>query len=162
MKKLIYIAIMALAGSSATAAVCDKEEQIHALAMNMYHEARGEGHDAMQMVGEVTLNRVKNKHFPNNICGVVYQARFDGRGNPLRHRCQFSWFCDGRSDKPHNKDAWEDAMNIADGLVNGTIELIGIDATHYHTTAVKPFWSKKYTVIGLYGDHVFYRMGDRL
>lgn len=162
MKKLLYVLALAMVSTPALADTCDTEEKIHALAMNMYHEARGEGHDAMQMVGEVTLNRVENEHFPDNICGVVYQARFDNRGNPLRHRCQFSWFCDGRSDQPHNKDAWDDAMSIADGLVNGTIDLIGIDATHYHTTAVSPNWSREYTVVGQYGDHIFYHMGNRL
>lgn len=141
---------------------CNKNEQVRALALNMYHEARGEGHDAMQMVGEVTLNRVANRHFPNNVCDVVYQSRFDRRGNPLRHKCQFSWYCDGRSDTPRDRDLWNDAMNIAEGLIEGTIDEIGIEATHYHTTAVSPYWSKKYTRIGSYGDHIFYHMGDRL
>lgn len=162
MKKLIYILALAMVSTPVIASACDVEDQIHALAMNMYHEARGEGHDAMQMVGEVTLNRVESKHFPNNVCGVVYQARFDNRGNPRRHQCQFSWFCDGRSDRPHNRDAWEDAMEIAEGLINGTIDPIGIDATHYHTTAVNPYWAKRYTMVGRYGDHVFYQMGNRL
>lgn len=162
MKRLIYILALAMVGTPAIASNCDREDQVHALAMNMYHEARGEGHDAMQMVGEVTLNRVENKHFPSNVCSVVYQARFDSRGNPRRHQCQFSWFCDGRSDKPYDRESWEDALDIAEGLLDGTLSLIGIDATHYHTKDVKPYWAKRFTRIGTYGDHVFYQMGNRL
>jgi|TARA_B110000977_G_C11030785_1_gene475151 spore germination cell wall hydrolase CwlJ-like protein len=159
---LASLAIVATSASIAKATECGKEDEIHALAMNMYHEARGQGSEAMQLVGEVTLNRANNKNFPNTICQVVYQARFDKRGNPRRHKCQFSWFCDGLSDKPYNAKSWKLAEVIATGLVNKTISLIGIQATHYHATSVKPYWSKKYTRLGRHGDHVFYQMGKRL
>ena len=163
MKKVLAgLAIMMATAAPSFADSCNKEEQVHALAMNMYHEARGEGSEAMQLIAEVTLNRVKNEHFPNTICEVVYQARFDPRGNPRRHQCQFSWFCDGRSDRAYDVNSWQIAEEIAEGLVNETISLIGIDATHYHTTSVRPYWSDAYTSIGMYGNHVFYIMGDRL
>lgn len=161
-KKILYTIALVMAGSPAIASHCSKEDKIHALALNMYHEARGEGFEAMQMVGEVTLNRVDNEHFPDGICDVVYQARRDKSGNPIRHKCQFSWYCDGRSDNPRNEDMWEASIDIATGLVYGTIDLIGIDATHYHTVAVNPWWAEEYTMVGRYGNHVFYHMGDRL
>jgi spore germination cell wall hydrolase CwlJ-like protein len=161
-KKILYTLILAMAGSPAIADHCSKEDQIQALALNMYHEARGEGFEAMQLVGEVTLNRVNSRHFPDGICDVVYQARVDQNGNPIRHKCQFSWYCDGRSDKPRDEEMWGVSVEIAEGLVNGTLSLIGIDATHYHTTAVNPWWSKRYTEIGRHGNHVFYYMGNRL
>jgi spore germination cell wall hydrolase CwlJ-like protein len=161
-KKILYILILAMAGSPAIADHCSKEDQINALALNMYHEARGEGLEAMQLVGEVTLNRVDNEHFPDKICDVVYQARLDRNGNPIRHKCQFSWYCDGRSDKPHDKELWEASLEIATGLVDGTLTLIGIDATHYHTTTVNPSWADRYTMIGRYGSHIFYQMENRL
>lgn len=128
----------------------------------MYHEARGEGVDAMQMVGEVTLNRVNNEHFPNSICGVVYQAKRKSNGKKVIGKCQFSWYCDGKSDKPKETESWEKSLEIAEGLVKGDIEPIGIEATHYHADNVKPSWSKHYTLVGYYGGHLFYRMGDRL
>lgn len=162
MKKLLCVLALAMAGSPAIAKHCSKEDQINALALNMYHEARGEGFEAMQLVGEVTLNRVDNEHFPDKICDVVYQARLDRRGNPIRHKCQFSWYCDGRSDKPQDQEMWEAALEIATGLVDGTLTLIGIDATHYHTTSVNPSWSRRYTEIGRHGNHIFYEMENRL
>lgn len=161
-KVLIGLAIAMATATSSFADSCNKEEQVHALAMNMYHEARGEGSEEMQLIAEVTLNRVENKHFPNTICEVVYQARFDPKGNPRRYQCQFSWFCDGRSDKAYDAKSWKYAEEIAEGLVSKTISLIGIDATHYHTKDVKPYWSKSYDSIGMYGNHIFYTMGDKL
>jgi len=162
MKKILTGLLIIFASATSSAANCNKENQIHALAMNMYHEARGEGSEAMQLVGEVTLNRTSSKHFPNNICDVVYQARLDSKGNPKRHKCQFSWFCDGRSDKPYDAKSWKLAEAIASGLVNKSISLIGINATHYHTTRVKPYWAKKYNRLGRHGDHIFYQMGNKL
>ena len=163
LKNLLTAVTVALFTTSAAYAEhCDAKEQINALALNMYHEARGEGADAMQLVGEVTLNRVESKHFPDDICSVVYQARYDSRGNPLRHQCQFSWYCDGRSDKARDKRLWELSVEIATGLVEESIDRLGTQATHYHADWVNPSWSKKYEVVGYYGNHIFYYMGDRL
>ena len=156
------IVLTATVSTSALADTCDAKEQINALALNMYHEARGGGADAMQLVGEVTLNRVESKHFPNSICRVVYQARYDSRGNPLRHQCQFSWYCDGRSDKARDKRLWELSVEIATGLVEESIDRLGTQATHYHADWVNPSWSRRYEVVGYYGNHIFYQMGDRL
>ena len=162
-KNILFLAVLLCAGSPAIAHhTCNQSAQIKALAMNMYHEARGEGPDAMQLVGEVTLNRVESKHFPNTVCGVVYQARLDSKGIPKRHACQFSWYCDGRSDKPKDKKLWDLAYAIATGLINENINLLGSTATHYHTENVKPSWSQKYTMLGKYGGHIFYEMGNKL
>ncbi len=161
-KNILCVATIAALSATVSSAACGKKDQVHALAMNMYHEARGEGYDAMQMVGEVTLNRVANKHFPNTVCGVVYQARMDRRGNPKRHLCQFSWYCDGRSDKPYDKELWYQAHEIATGLIDKSISFIGISATHYHAYHVNPSWAKKYAMVGRYGGHVFYDMGSTL
>ena len=112
--------------------------------------------------GEVTLNRAENKLFPNNVCDVVYQSKIDKNGNPIRGKCQFSWYCDGKSDKPMNKDVWYDSVKIAASLVEGTADIIGTSATHYHTKNVRPYWSKHYTKLGYYGEHVFYEVKNRL
>jgi spore germination cell wall hydrolase CwlJ-like protein len=159
---LTFTLTMLLSSSLAYASACDTEDKIHALALNMYHEARGEGSDAMQMVGEVTLNRAENDLFPSTICDVVYQAKTDSSGNPLRGKCQFSWYCDGRSDMPRDRELWSESVQIATGLVDGTADLIGTSATHYHTKRVKPSWARYYVKVGYYGGHVFYEVKDRL
>ena len=67
-------------------------ESRHCVALTMYWEARGEGRKGMLAVGSVVLNRVDDDRFPDSACGVVYQG---GETPP----CQFSWWCDGRSDR---------------------------------------------------------------
>jgi N-acetylmuramoyl-L-alanine amidase len=141
---------------------CDFNKQVTALALNMYHEARDQGIDGMQMVGEVTLNRVANKAFPNNICSVVYQANKDEKNNIILHKCQFSWYCDGKPDKPLEKESWETAKSLAEDMITGKTELYNNNATHFlNLKIVKniPNWAKKFTKVGGVKDHVFYYMG---
>ena len=72
------------------------------LATNIYHEARGESYAGKVAVANVTMNRVTSPKFPNTICDVVYQAQtkenWKGNTVPKRNKCQFSWYCDGKSD----------------------------------------------------------------
>jgi len=117
-------------------------------------------------------NRVKSTHYPNTICEVVYQARWKESWKtkqhadlpddqrvmvPIRHQCQFSWFCDGKSDEPPIGDEWRQAQTIAYRMVNSDY-LIGISdgATHYHATYVNPKWNKNMLLIGRIGLHIFY------
>ena len=87
------------------------------LAMNMYHEARNQGSAGLLAVSAVVLNRVKDPKFPNTICEVIEQGPTreswktrqtadpnDAQFYPVRNRCQFSWFCDGKSDVPKQKE----------------------------------------------------------
>ena len=79
---------------------------VKCLTDNMYHEARDQGTAGFLGVSSVVLNRVRDKRFPNTICEVVKQGptreswKKNGKFLPIRNRCQFSWWCDGKSDKP--------------------------------------------------------------
>ena len=72
------------------------------LATNLYFEARGEPLAGQLAVGYSVMNRVKSPRYPDTVCGVIYDAQFNSWDpvNPIRHRCQYSWFCDGMSDVP--------------------------------------------------------------
>ena len=59
----------------------------------LYFEARGETLKGQLAVAEVILNRVDNRKYPDSICGVITQ------GASKRHKCQFSFKCDGRPEK---------------------------------------------------------------
>lgn len=91
-----------------------REESIHWLALNLYHEARGESEEGMVAVGFVTLNRVIDKDFPNTVKKVVQDG---GEG---LYGCQFSWWCDGRSDEVKDLAAWEQTKAVAMALIDGT------------------------------------------
>lgn len=129
------------------------------LAMNLYHEARGESLAGQLAVGFSTMNRVAEKRYPDTVCGVVKQAKYHGwdLDNPIRNRCQYSWFCDGKSDNPQDGKAMLEATILAQNIIAGTITDISEGATHYHATYVTPYWADDMTVVLEIDQHIFYR-----
>ena len=83
----------------------------HCLAMNIYHEGRSDNLAGQYAVADVVLNRVESKRYPNTVCEVVYQARMKPSWKdpdkliPIKNKCQFSWYCDGKDDYPHEIEA---------------------------------------------------------
>ncbi|MCS6760021.1 MAG: cell wall hydrolase, partial [Candidatus Devosia euplotis] len=71
------------------------------LAQAIYHEARGESATGQLAVANVIVNRARSSKFPSTLCGVVYQNAEKGY-----HRCQFTFACDGRTDAPGERSAW--------------------------------------------------------
>ena len=150
----------------------DKSASIKCLAMNMYHEARGQGSAGLLGVSSVVMNRVRDKRFPSTICEVVHQGPTreswktrqtsdpnDAKFYPIRNRCQFSLYCDGKSDEPKDKKTYERLLTIATSIVYNRINFIDITdgATHYHADYVKPAWAKVKTRTTRIGNHIFYR-----
>ena len=129
--------------------VSDKE--LNCLATAIYFEARGESYRGQVAVGQVVMNRVQHRLYPSTICGVVYQNQHK------RNACQFSFACDGIPERVTEAKPWQQAEEIAKGVVSGDLYLTEVGyATHYHATYVYPHWAprmKKVTKIGL---HVFY------
>ena len=155
------LAIIMLLTSSATYADTLTSKDINCLRLNAYHEARGEGYEGQVAVTKVVLNRVKSESFPNTVCDVVYQGRHDNKGNPVRNKCQFSWYCDGRTDKPTDENAWMEislAVQEAVYFYNSDIDFTG-GAVFYHATHVKPYWVRAMTRTTVIGDHIFYIKG---
>jgi len=129
------------------------------LAMNLYHETRGETLAGNLAVGFVTMNRVADKRYPDTVCGVVHQAKYYGWDlvNPIRNRCQFSWYCDGISDNPQDGKAMLESVILAQHIIAGTVTDISEGATHYHATYVNPYWAGDMTVVLEVGQHIFYK-----
>ena len=120
----------------------------HCVALAMYWEARGEGHQGMLAVGSVVLNRVEDDRFPDSACGVVYQG---GEIPP----CQFSWWCDGKSDRPTNGALWASSLGLADELLTARPRDPTRGALFFHNTSTRPPWRREQTT--RIGNHVFYR-----
>ena len=128
------------------------------LALNIYHEARSDSPLGQEAVGMVTMNRVYSDKYPNTVCDVVYQAHLNSKGSPIRNKCQFSWYCDGKHDRPQDEDRWQEAQLIAyNMLTHDKFRGITEGATHYHATYVSPKWAKDFALIGRIGAHVYYR-----
>ncbi|WP_422021187.1 cell wall hydrolase [Pyruvatibacter mobilis] len=136
------------------------EEQIarerQCLAEAIYFEARSEGAKGKLAVAEVVLTRVADKRYPRTICGVVYQ------GAHLATGCQFSWTCDGLSDIPREKAAWDRSRALAAYvMLDVKWEEVTGKATHYHADYVAPYWAPTLEETATVGKHVFYRWGNR-
>lgn len=134
-------------------------EALVCLALNVYHEARDQPFIGQVAVAQVVMNRVHDDRYPDDVCDVVMQGpTYSWKPDfPVRHRCQFSWYCDGKSDKTPDQTAWEQALVIAQGVHTGNLDDFVEGATHYHATYVLPEWAEtKYKTVQI-GDHVFYR-----
>ncbi len=122
------------------------------MALNIYHEARGEMIPGQYGVANVTMNRAKS---PENVCRTV----------TARH--QFSWttklvtrrggkFVLKPAGYPRDEVAWERAQRIAAyAMANRHIDFTQ-GATFYHATSVAPAWPAV-TRTKRMGAHIFYK-----
>lgn len=150
-------------------------DEMHCLAKNIYFEARGESLKGKIAVANVTMNRVDSTKYPNTICGVVYQAKYskwwqDHNGSlvPIKNKCQFSWYCDGKTDALYltnskgqviksNMKAWEDSLQIAKDSIRGNLSDLTLGATHYFNPELAdPYWAYHYTKLTKIESHDFY------
>ena len=141
------------------------QQEAYCLAQNVYFEARNQPAAGQMAVMSVTINRVNDERFPNTVCGVVYEGptrpSWKGTGEmiPVRNRCQFSWYCDGKSDEIKNKDTFEEILLLSELVISGTMSIMDITegATHYHADYVRPAWAETKTKTIEIEDHIFYR-----
>ena len=84
---------------------------------------------------------------------------YKGTDKPVLHKCQFSWYCDGKKDEPnYDSKSWSKALKYAVVVLGGDITLDFTDgATHYHATYVRPAWARTKTRTTRIDRHIFYR-----
>jgi spore germination cell wall hydrolase CwlJ-like protein len=146
-ERVVHVPMPTRPGQDPKAIFADaNEEDRYCLAQNIYFEARGESLLGQALVGWVTLNRVQNSDFPEDICTVVWQ------------KGQFSWTHDGKSDRPRNKESWAAAQIVADEV----IQAYGVErdptegATYFHADSVNPSWAKSFERVVRIDNHIFY------
>tara|TARA_R100000655_G_scaffold51768_1_gene89534 strand:- start:757 stop:1173 length:417 start_codon:yes stop_codon:yes gene_type:complete len=132
-------------------------EALMCLALNVYFEARSENMASQVAVSLVVMNRVEDHRFPDTVCGVVKQGLRYKNDKVVLGKCQFSWYCDGKSDKPTNKKAWFQAKEISSIVLDGGVFDFTEGATHYHAYYVYPSWRKTKTKVARIDSHIFYR-----
>lgn len=129
-------------------------QNLQCLALNIYYEARGESRAGQYAVAEVTMNRVASDYFPDTVCAVVYQQRWDY----LRRRYvgAFSWTELDRRPAPEGRE-WRRAMAVAEAVYYNRYvpKLDGV--LHYHSVRIKPSWSRGRKPVARIGKHVFYK-----
>ena len=149
----------------------DFHEELYCLSLNAYHEARGVNFDEMLAVSQVVMNRVDVSAY-GSVCEVVtegpvresWRTRQDDTLSdeervyyPIRHKCQFSWYCDGKSDAVRNLKGWEDAVIAAYLVYNGYGEDRVDGAMYYyaHNQIAMPKWAKGMTVTAVLKGHTY-------
>jgi spore germination cell wall hydrolase CwlJ-like protein len=130
------------------------------LAQTVFFEARGEPFLGKVAVASVVMNRTLDGRFPDNVCDVVKQGpTYKSRPDiPVRHRCQFSFYCDGKSDKLNFRLlSAQESVAVAYKVLAGQVPDVTGGATFYHATYVRPEWAsyKKKTVT--INNHFFYK-----
>jgi spore germination cell wall hydrolase CwlJ-like protein len=141
-----------------TAENIDQFPQVFCLAQNIFFEAGIESTAGKAAVARVTVNRTSSERFPDSVCEVVKQGHKHANGQMKRYKCQFSWYCDGKSDTvPANSKNWKDSVDVAvavytsnkyQGLVEG--------AMWYHAKYVSPHWKSSMDRVGTIDRHIFY------
>ncbi len=121
------------------------------IAQAVYFEARSEPLVGQVAIAEVILNRIVDARYPGTACNVVFQNQH------LRNKCQFSFACDGQSDRPKNAAAWEKSLKVVALVMKGERSGVAKRATHYHASYVSPRWSAHLSKLGQVGSHIFYR-----
>jgi spore germination cell wall hydrolase CwlJ-like protein len=125
-------------------------DAITCLARSIYWEANRKDNAEMEAIANVVMNRLGHKGFPNTICGVVKQGREQGA-------CQFSWWCDGRSDDASEDEPYSHVKEIARKVLNRQLKDPTDGALYFHHRKVTPNWSSEYIKTVEVGEHVFYK-----
>jgi spore germination cell wall hydrolase CwlJ-like protein len=121
------------------------------LALNIYHESRGEKAVAQWAVGFVTLNRVKTAIWGNSVCAVVWA------------KSQFSWTVRGMGTLvPKEVNAWKEAQRKAFMLFRGQkADDPTHGGTHFYLASIHPSWTRMLVDKMRIGAHMFARLPGR-
>jgi|TARA_R110002074_G_C12505886_1_gene663003 spore germination cell wall hydrolase CwlJ-like protein len=144
------------------------ENAVGCLAEAIYFEAGNQPIVGKLAVGNVIINRMYSPQYPDKICDVVHQGpvreswKKNGVFYPIKHKCQFSYWCDGKSDIPKFGPTWDDSSAVAYWiLADNDLDYTYLDivegATHYHAVYVTPGWSYNLQKVVKIQDHIFYK-----
>ena len=130
----------------------DANKILKCLTDNIYYEAGNQSVVGKIAVAYTTLNRVRSEHFPDNVCGVVYEKT--GR------TCQFTWVCEKRKYKKirgREIEIYKESRQVAIAVLLGYNEKHDptFGSLFYHAYYVNPRWRRERLV--RIEDHIFYR-----
>lgn len=126
------------------------DDAIVCLSRTIYWEAKGGSDADMEAVANVVLNRLGHEGYPDTICGVVKQGS-------EKKACQFSWWCDGRSDQVQEDDRYAASKEIARKALNQQLADRTAGAMYFHDRNVKPAWASEYIRTAQTDKFVFYK-----
>ena len=121
----------------------DANNDAYCLAKNIYFEAGNQPLAGKLAVAHVVKNRVESWQFPNTYCDVIHETKewrtsWTGNQVPVLGMCQFSWFCDGKSDEPKDSKTWIKSVQIANNFMMNDPLDITEGAMWYHANYIYP------------------------
>ena len=72
------------------------------------------------------------------------------------HRCQFSYYCDGKVEQIKDIVAFIRGVKVTIAVLAKN-NIVVKDAIYYHTVDVQPKWAKEKILITKIGQHLFYK-----
>ena len=127
------------------------------LSIAIYFEARSESTAGQLAVAQVVINRVYSSRWPDTIKGVVTQGKYHKDGLPVLNKCNFSFWCDGRTEEILSEKSWAKAIEISRIILSGKVIDITDGADHYELKSNSPWWSKKMLPTAYIDSHIFYK-----
>jgi spore germination cell wall hydrolase CwlJ-like protein len=71
--KMVKLRSDPVASAPDVVSIKTREKQLECMAMNIYREAGYEPFEGKVAVAQVTMNRVKDGRFGDDVCGVIYK-----------------------------------------------------------------------------------------
>lgn len=120
-------------------------DDLRCMADNIYFESTGEPLVGQALVGISVMERVKDKRWPDTICGVIYQHK------------QYSWTAEERK-AIEDKESYKLIEYLSQKLLENRDKTPVIKVTNYLRCDWRPKveWWKSMTFLGQIGDHCFY------
>lgn len=127
------------------------------LALNIYHEGRGEPLIGQHAIAQVTYNRANRN--PDNVCKEVFKPKQFSWANTLTETKGAERARRSKKFIPTDDRAWDIARSIAFHTVKGNLADFTKGATFFHTKSVRPIWRHSFerVYIAGAGRHLFYR-----
>ena len=102
-------------------------EALLCIALNVWHEARGEPFEGQVAVAEVTRRRVEDPRWPDTACDVVYQP------------WQFSWTMFDMPEPSPSSPSWRKAVQAA--RESRTSSVTSCSDHYYNPDEANPAWA---------------------
>lgn len=124
------------------------------VAILMVAEAEGEPLEGRVAVAHVAKNRLKAKVWGDTYSKVILAPKQFScfNENDPRFKVCLRLLHNDRDDDP----LWKECKYLALGVVAGLIRDNTKGATHYHTTAVHPYWADSMKEVKQINNHIFY------
>jgi spore germination cell wall hydrolase CwlJ-like protein len=126
------------------------DDALTCLARTVYWEARGDTEESMEAIASVVMNRLGHNGYPDTVCAVVKQGHEQGK-------CQFSWWCDGRTDSAFEEDPYKISKEIARRALNLQLTDQTGGALYFHHRDVNPTWAAEYIKTVEIGEFAFFK-----